>query len=226
MMTYNPEYYLNFFDENGFTKAKDLIAYKLATDFQMPEKIVRISERTEQKHGISYRILNLKDWDNEVKRMHEVYNSAWEKNWGFVPMTDDEFFHMAKDMKQIVDPELILFVEVNGKTAGFIVALPDYNQVFKEIPSGRLFPFGIFKLLRAKKYIKRCRVITAGVKEEYRNMGLGPILYNATHKRIKQAGYGEIEMSWILEDNLPMNKPLQLMGADSYKLYRIFEKDL
>ena len=226
MMTYNPKFYESLFEQYGFKKAKDLIAYRLDTDFQMPEKIVRISERAEKRHGISYRKINLKDWNNEINRMHDIYNSAWEKNWGFVPMSDEEFFHTAKDLKSIVDPNLIIFVEVKGETAGFIVALPDFNQVFKNIPSGKLLPFGIFKLLRSKNYINRCRVITLGVKEQYRNLGLGPILYNRAHQKIIEAGYSEIEMSWILEDNLPMNKPLQLMGADPYKTYRVFEKEL
>ena len=226
MMTYNPKYYQDFIEKEGYSKAKDLLAYQIDLDFTMPEKIVKVSERVEKSNRITYRPLNKKKWDQEVQTMLKIYNSAWEKNWGFIPLTEKEFIHTANDLKQIVDENLIMYAMVNGEEAGFIVVLPDYNQVFKRIPNGRLFPTGIFKLLTGKRHIKRVRVITMGVKEQYRKLGLASLLYHKMHQNLKEVGYKEAEMSWILEDNLNMNKPLQVMGAKPYKTYRIFEKSL
>jgi GNAT superfamily N-acetyltransferase len=226
MMTYNPPNYKTMIENAGYSKATDLLAYLLPTDFTMPEKINKIAAHTEKKARVTYRPISKKNWDADVALMLEIYNSAWEKNWGFVPMTEREFIHTAKDLKSVVDENLIIFAEVDKKAAGFIVALPDYNQIFKTIKSGRLFPTGLFKLLTGKKKITRCRVITMGVKEEYRKIGLASLLYKKAHEEIIKIGYNEIEMSWILEDNLNMNRPLIVMGANPYKKYRIFEKKL
>lgn len=226
MMTYNPPFYKKLIEDNGYKKCKDLLAYKIGEDFKLPERFIKISERAQSRSKITFRRVVKKDWDLEIERMWGIYNSAWEDNWGFVPMTKKEFDHMGSDLKPVVNPDLVLFVEVAGKPAGFIVCLPDYNQVMKNIPSGKLFPTGIFKLLNPKKYVTRCRVITMGVKEEYRHLGLAAIMYQKIHEEIVKAGYLETEMSWILEDNLKMNKPLINMGAKPYKKYRIFEKTI
>jgi len=227
MMLYNK----NFHDEKkqnlGLTKTMDLLAYNIDANFEMPSIFKRISARVEKSNRITYRCVNKKNWDNEVKLMFDIYNSAWEKNWGFVPMGWDEFSATAKELKQVVDENLILFAEVNGEAAGFIVALPDFHQIFKKIPNGKLLPFGIFKLLTGQKHVDRVRVITMGIKEEYRKLGLASLLYYKTHENIKKHGkYKEIEMSWILEDNKDMNKPLVTMGAIPYKKYRIYSKSL
>ena len=224
MMTYNPPYYESHLSKLGYQKIKDLLAYQIDLSFKMPEKITRIAARIEKSKKVTYRFISKKKWDQEVSLMLEIYNKAWEKNWGFIPMTNNEFIHTANDLKNVVDENLIMFVLVDGKEAGFIVCLPDYNQVFKNIPNGKLFPYGIFKLLNAKKYIKRVRVITLGVMEKYRRMGLETLLYQKMHEQLKAHKFEEAEMSWILEDNLNMNKPLITMGAKPYKTYRIFEK--
>ena len=225
MMTYNPKWYADFFEQEGYAKAKDLLAYNIDLSFEMPELIVKISERAEKSHKITYRPINMKKWDEEIRLMLEIYNSAWEKNWGFIPMTEKEFLHTANDLKMVVDPNLIIFVEVAGDPAGFIVTLPDYNQIFKMIPNGKLFPTGILKLLTQKKKINRVRTLTVGIKEKYRKLGLASLLYHKSHQYLKhETPYQFCEMSWILEDNLNMNKPLLLMGAKPYKKYRIYEK--
>ena len=226
MMTYNPSYYQKHFEQLGYAKIKDLLAYQIDLSFQMPEKITRIAARIEKSKKVTYRFISKKNWDREVSLMLDIYNKAWEKNWGFIPMTEKEFIHTANDLKNVVDENLIMFVLVDGKEAGFIVCLPDFNQVFKKIPNGKLLPTGIFKLLRAKKYINRVRVITLGVMEQYRRMGLETLLYQKMHEQLKINKFEEAEMSWILEDNLNMNKPLVTMGAKPYKTYRIFEKSL
>ena len=227
MMTYNRPDYMAQIEAQGFTKAKDLLAYRIPTEFQMPELIKKIAERTQKRSKITYRSISKKTWARDVDQMLEIYNDAWEKNWGFIPMTEKEFRHTAKDLKSVVDERLVLFADVDGEPAGFLVALPDFNQVLKRIPDGKLLPFGIFKLLTGMKKINRIRVITLGVKAKFRNIGLGPLFYQKAHQIIREhTNYGEIEMSWILEDNKDMNKPIVMMGGEPYKRYRIYEKNL
>lgn len=225
MMTYNPAYYADQFEKFGLSKAMDLLAYNVDAHFTMPKIIMDIAERTEKKSKVTFRTLNLKKWNEELDTMFDIYNSAWEANWGFVPMTKDEFYHTAKDLKSIVDPELVHFALVDGVVAGFILTLPDLNQVFKTIPSGNLSPLAIYKILTAKKRMNRVRVITMGVKKEFRKIGIETLLYKHNHIAIKKNPHiKNIEMSWILENNLEMNKPLIRMGGEAYKRYRLFEK--
>ena len=226
MMTYNPDYYAKLIEHRGYTKAKDLIAYSRNLDFELPEVIKRIAARTEKKNKITYRFCNKKKFKDEVNTMLEIYNDAWEENWGFVPMTQKEFQHTAKDLKAIANERLIIFAEIDGEPAGFAVGLPDLNQVFKKIPSGNLFPFGIFKLLNHKKHCTRFRVPTLGIKKKFQKLGLDGLLYQKLQAEALAAGYKEWEASWILEDNTAMNKPLIKMGAKPYKTYRIFERSV
>lgn len=226
MMTYNPMEYQSLFEKAGYTKEKDLIAFNLPIDRPLPETIAKIAERIEKSENITYRVLNKADWDNEVDRMHEIYNDAWEKNWGFVPMTKKEFYHTAKDLKSVVEEDLIIFAEVNKEVAGFIIGLPDFNQIFKTIPSGKLLPTGIFKLLFGKKKINRCRVLTLGLKQKFRNRGLEAILIKKIQEMAIKKGLKEAELSWILEDNIKMIKPIERLGGEPYKTYRIYKKEL
>jgi GNAT superfamily N-acetyltransferase len=227
MMTYNPKYYPSFFDKRDYKKAMDLLAYNVSYPVTMPEIILKIVDRAEKKSRITYRYFNKKDFDQEIKRMFEIYNDAWEKNWGFVPMTEKEFKHTAKDLKMILNEKLVLFVEVDGETAGFIVGLPDLHQVFKKIPTGSLLPTGIFKILNFKKHITRMRVPTMGVKQKYRRLGLETLLYRKCQQEAEKTGmFTHCEASWILEDNINMNRPLQRMGFEAYKTYRIYQKSL
>ncbi len=226
MMTYNPKYYQQFLEEMNYKKDKDLLAYQFDINKGMPSKIKRIAEMVTKRGKVLFRHINLKDWDRDIAILQEIYNEAWEENWGFVPMTPEEFAHTAKDMKSIIDPSLLIIAEVNGEPAGFILTIPDFNQVFKKIPNGKLLPTGIFKILFGKKKITRTRTITLGVKSKFRRYGLETVLYTQCCQNIKDAGYKENEMSWILEDNLLMNKPILAMGGVPYKTYRIYGKEL
>lgn len=225
MMTYNPAYYETHLKDLGFVKAMDLLAYNLGPKFVLPQIILDIAARTEKKSKVTYRSLIMKNWKKELDLIFEIYNSAWENNWGFVPMSKDEFYHSAKDLKSIVDPDLVHFAMVDGVEAGFILSLPDLNQVFKQIPSGKLSISAIYKLMTAKKRINRVRVIMMGIKKEYRKMGLETLLYKNMKESIqKNPMIDNIEMSWILESNLEMNKPLIRMSGPAYKRYRLLEK--
>src|SRR6185312_15448577 len=161
-------------------------------------------ERIKHRGNITLRSVDMNHFEREIGIVLDIYNDAWEKNWGFVPMDEAEFRHMAKDMKLILDPELMLIAEVKGQPVGFGLALPDVNQVFHKIPDGKLLPFGIFKLLWnlkgpfRHKTITRARVLTLGIKKAYVELGIGPILYTEYFKRGPARGYPLGEASWIL----------------------------
>ena len=227
--TWNPKYYEELHDRNGLTKAKDLVAYIIAREknVELPQKVKdHVARLRSQNSNVKFRDFNLKDFKNEVERCFEIYNSAWEKNWGFFPMTKEEFIFAAKDMKMIMDPKMAFIAEVDGKPAGFMLAIPDLNHVFKRIPTGKLFPTGIFKLLIGKKMVKSVRIITFGVKPEFRGTGIFALFTMESFERASKYGYLAGEASWILEDNVEMNKPWVDLGAPLYRRWRIYEKQL
>jgi GNAT superfamily N-acetyltransferase len=226
LMTYNPRYYIDLVEQAGYQKAKDLYAYFMDHTTPLPRRIIEVSERAMKDEGLTLRSMNMKDFDAELQRVKMIYNSAWEKNWGFVPMTDEEFEHMAKELKPIVDPDLIFFAEVDGEPAGFSLTLPDYNQILRHI-NGRLLPFGIVKLLLGRRKINGVRVLTLGVVPKFqRSRAIAPAFYRRTYEVGTGKGHTWGEFSWILEDNLLMNRALKLLGARHYKTYRIYEKPL
>jgi len=226
MMTYNKPYYQDLLSENGFVKKFDLLAYHLPTS-TVDKRTLQLKEalrkRFEQRN-ITVRNINLKDFKNEVQKILKVYNSAWKENTGFVPMTEDEFKYLAKDLKMVLDKDFCMVAEKDGKVIGFALAIPDINQVLIKIKRGRLFPTGIFKLLLGLKKINYVRVIALGVNEEFRKAGVeawfyAEIIQKAIDKKISGG-----EASWILENNEMMNKGLRNLNATVYKRYRIFEK--
>lgn len=222
MMPYNPRYYPVLMDSVGLTKAKDLLGY-LSNAFTIDlEKIGRVADRVFKTNGVTVRPINMKDFDADVARIWEVYSSAWSRNWGFVPMSREEFHAMGREMKQILKPELVLVGEVEGRTVGFALALPDVNFALKPA-GGSLLPTGILKILYYQRLIKSVRVLALGVEERYRASGLGAAFYATLVRNARKLGYGDCEMSWILEDNTLMNRALEVMGARRYKTYRIYD---
>ena len=227
MMTYNKPYYNSFLKKYGFEKKMDILAYTMTPE-GANKRSIRLANAVEERlkrKNIVVRSVNLKNFKNEAQRIKEVYNKAWNQNWGFVPFTDEEFAHLAEGLKLIVDQDFIYVAEHNGETIGFSITLPDINQIVKTMKKGRLLPFGIFKLLFQKKKINRVRVITLGVVEEYRKMGIEAVFYakniqTALNKKIKTA-----EASWVLEENKLMNKALQDLNATVYKRYRLYNLD-
>jgi GNAT superfamily N-acetyltransferase len=141
-------------------------------------------------------------------------------------MTRDEFDFMADDFRKIVDPELVLIAEFRGEPVGFLLGLPNYNEVLIRIGSGRLFPLGLFKVLWYKHRIQGVRVITLGIKRDYQGFGLGSLFYAEIARRIVDRGYAHAEMSWVMEDNTGMNKAARLLGGRVYKTYRVYQKSL
>jgi hypothetical protein len=223
MMTHNPPYYNDLMLQLGYPKVKDVVAVYIHKDFFiLSEKLKQVSQATKEKLGIHLRPVRLQDFNAELERIRTVYNNAWSRNWGFIPMTPAEFDFIANDFKKILDPDLVFIAEINGKPVGFSLALPDYNQVFKKIPNGRLFPFGFITFLTARKKIKSLRVITLGVIQELQHAGIGGLFYLETFEKGVQKGYHSAEMSWILEDNDLMLKAAKLLGGRIYKTYRIY----
>lgn len=222
MMTYNPAYYPALMDKAGLRKAKDLYAYLSNANTISTEKIERVADKALRSTGVRVRPIDMKNFQADVERVWHVYNSAWERNWGFVPMTREEFAAMGKEMKQILKPELVLVGEVGDRVVGFALALPDVNQALKPA-NGRLFPTGLVKILYYQRLIKSVRVLALGVVEEYRSSGLAAGFYATLVRNARKLGFGDTEMSWILEDNVLMNRSLQVMGAKRYKTYRIYE---
>ncbi len=225
MMTYNKPYYNEFAERFGFKKAKDLIAYYIDRQADIDPRLRRVAERVRSKEGVVFRALRLKDFDAEVGRLNDIYNQAWSKNWGFVPMSKEEFRHMAQEMKQIVDPDLVFIAEVDGRPVGFSLTLPNINQALI-FTNGRLFPTGLIKLFwhtRIKNKIDSIRIITMGIIPEYQKRGLDTLFYLETFDVGSSKGYRWAEMSWVLEDNVLMNKAIEYMGGRAYKTYRMYE---
>ncbi|HMS65654.1 MAG TPA: N-acetyltransferase [Ignavibacteria bacterium] len=229
LMPYNPEYYISLYEDYGLAKAKDLLAFWISKDVGKDEKMMskldRISEMIIKKENLVIRNVNMKDFANEVQKVREVYNNAWEENWGFVPMTVDEFKFIAANLKLAVDPAYVEFAEVNGVPVAFSLALPDVNQAIKGI-NGKLFPFGVFKFLKNKKKIDQLRVIIMGVKKEYQKKGIDAIFYRNIIKAANRKGIKGAEISWILEDNFAMKQTAEKLGAKVYKTYRMYDKTI
>ncbi|ATB33843.1 N-acetyltransferase [Melittangium boletus] len=229
MTTYNPRWYPALLEANGFTKAKDLYAWELSASTPPPEKVARVAEKIRQREGVTVRPVNLKDFDAEVTRIKTMYNSAWENNWGFVPMTEGEFDHLAKELKQMVRSELVLIAEVKGEPVGFGLTLPDANEAIKAA-NGRLttfgLPIGLAKLLLASRRIRRLRLVLLGTVEGYRRRGLDAILYLDTLRKARELGFEGGEISWTLEDNHLVNRAIESMGGQRSKTFRVYEKPL
>lgn len=223
LMPYNPEYYLSLCENYGFEKAMDLYAYKLENHkVTGSEKLKRVAEIAKQRAKLKISEINMKDFKNELEKVKYVYNKAWAPNWGFIPMTNEEIDAMAKDLKPIVEPSLVLFGEIDNKLVGFALVLLDYNELFKTM-NGRLFPFGIFKLLTQKKKIKWSRILTLGIIPEYQKRGLDASFYWEIVNRAHNIGIDLGEASWVLESNDMMNRGAEVMNGEIYKKYRMYE---
>lgn len=228
MMTYNQPYLPKLAEKFGLRKTMDLLALKVSKEGGISPRIEKVVNRLAERSNFKIRSLNMKNFDQEVELIRNVYNGAWQHNWGFVPMTEEEFNHSAKDLKQVVDPDIVFVVEHEGKPVAFSLALPDINQALIYL-KGKLFPFGIIKLLwhtKIKNKIKSARLVTFGVIPEYQKRGLDSLLFLHTFKTGVAKGYDFAELSWILETNELMRNSAKEMGAVPYKKYRIVEMPL
>lgn len=232
LMPYNHPYYPELVENYGLHGVMDLYAYKFDMIAQfggkaenLPAKLVRVMEKTKQRGNLTLRKMDMKNFDAEVEKVKVIYRAAWEANWGAVPVTDHELDHYAAGMKQILDPDLVFFVETDGKTIGMALTLPDANFVLKKM-NGHLFPFGIIQALRYQNKITWARVWALGVLPEYRHLGADGVMIYETAKAGMEKGYRFMESSWILANNVDMNRIIVNMGGQIYKTYRMYEMEL
>ena len=225
MMPYNPSYYPELAVDYGFVKAKDLLAFIKYAATPMPERFINLAKKLRANPRISLRPVNMKDLPNEMKIIKELYNAAWEKNWGFSPMTNGEMDLLAASLKAFAVPEMVLLAFYDGKPAGLSITLPDFNQVLRHL-NGKLGITGIIKFLYYRRKITGARAVVFGFKKEYRRLGLPILLFYETELFGRKAGYEWCELSWNLEDNRLINDFDRELGAEVYKRYRVFEKPL
>lgn len=221
---HNPPYYPELVEGAGFAKAKDLIQFQ-STTTKMPERLIRAAELIARRKGITLRSINMKRYREEIETVKKIYNVAWEKNWGFVPMTDAEIDRLADDLKPVLVPEFIVFAEIKDQVIGFGVALPDMNVALKKNPSGRIFP-GIIKILLAARKIKRLRILLLGLLPEYRKTGADALMYHRIWAAGQARGYNWGEGGWILEDNTAIKNGLERIGFEAYKTLRLYDRPL
>ncbi|HYR52049.1 MAG TPA: N-acetyltransferase [Candidatus Dormibacteraeota bacterium] len=228
LMPYNPPSYPAWVESAGMKKAKDLYAFKVPIPAS-PEKeiaqVTRIALKCSKRHRIHVRPLDMKRFDEELQRVKVIYNSAWDKNWGFVPMTEHEIDHMAGQLKPAIVPDLALFAEIDGEAVGFALALPDVNVALKPL-HGRLFPFGIVRLLWSLPRIRTLRLMALGVKAGFRRRGIDAALVHRAAVVSQARGYTSCEVGWTLEDNDLINGLIEAVNGDRYKTYRIYERSL
>jgi GNAT superfamily N-acetyltransferase len=226
LMTYNPRYYQKLVEAAGFTKAMDLLAYILTNQDLDRARIDRVAELIRKRSEVSIRYVDLSKLDRELDIIKDVYNDAWEKNWGFVPMTDAEVRFQADDMKSILLPEFAYIAELKGRPVGFAFALPDINIVLKKC-KGSLLPFGWWHFLKFNlRKIPTMRLVALGVRKELHKSGIGTLFYQKVIEEGTKRSYTAAECSWILETNDLMNRPILQMGGKRYKTYRLYEKTI
>lgn len=226
MMPYNPPYYPALLEGQGLHKVMDLYAYWLQKDVFNYDRLNRITGRILKKEPrLSVRSLNMRQFNEELKIIKDIYNNSWSKNWGFVPMTEAEIDDLAKNLKPIIVPEIVLFAYWEDTPVGFSAALPDYNVVLKHL-NGKLGLLGSLKFLYYSRKIKTVRIMLLGVKHAFQKKGVEGLLYIETFKRGTKKGYPQGECSWILENNLLMQHGIEAMGGKRYKTYRIYEAQI
>lgn len=226
MMPYNPPYYLQLLEKAGFHKKVDLRAYKFfagAYNDRSLRLTTALQERL-KRNNIVIRKINMKDFKNEVIKVREVYNKAWDNNMGFVPTTDKEFDYLANDLKLVMDPDFVYVAEQEGKLVGFSLSIPDINQALIKIKRGRLLPWGLLKLLWYKRKIKGIRIMALGVIDGYRKMGIEACLYGLTIKTFQEKKFEYAEASWTLDHNELINSAIEQINGVPYRKYRIFEQ--
>jgi GNAT superfamily N-acetyltransferase len=230
MMTYNPKSYPRLIEGSGYTKVKDLHAYISPVHGASLKRLQRLADRTRDRNPtLSTRGADLANFEREVNLFQEIYNSAWEKNWGFVPLSDTEITWLAKELKPLVQADLLRFALDDGQPVGFLLVMPDWNPVLADLDgSPWRHPFKtLHHVLKSKpETMEGIRLFTLGVKAEHRKRGIEGILIGEGLQKSLEIGYKWCEYSWILEDNEVTKRTVRLMDGELYKIYRIYEKSV
>ncbi len=225
MMPYNPPYYLKLLENAGFSKTKDLLAFKRYSQEPFSERFKKILKRIHKSASIQIKKTDTKNLSKELAVFQEIYNEAWAENWCFVPTTDDEIADLAKALKPLLKPEYLYFVQIDNKPVGFVLLLPDFNIPLKAV-NGKLTPLNILPFLWKMRNINRGRFLAMGVKKDYRNRGIELLLIEQAMISAREFNWDYVELSWTLEDNEKVNKVIDLAGGKVYKKYRIYDKTL
>jgi len=228
MMPYNPPYYPKLMEQAGLRKAVDLLTYRGGRDSVTPhrrENLERLAERVRRHLAADIRVPDLRRFDDELAQITAVYHRAWSRNWGFVPMTDEEIAELGAQLRPLVDPELIRTASVGGLPVGVGLMLPNYNEPIKHL-NGRLWPFGAPYIL-ASRYLRRIRgtrLLMLGVVPEYQRRGLDALLLHELYDAALRRGYDWCEVGWVLEENHVMNNAIRSWGLDLSARYRVYER--
>jgi ribosomal protein S18 acetylase RimI-like enzyme len=223
----NPRYYEGLWVDNGWEPAVDVWGWHLdPATAHLSERHRRTLERIQQRAKVRVRGLDMANFDEEVRRFFEVYNAAWSKNWGFAPMPEPEVRHLAKQLKQIINPHWAFGLEtLDGTPVGVCLALPDVNQLMAGVRSGRLFPYGWYPLLRKRKTVSRARVWALGIRPDYQHLALGPLLYREIVDRItSEPRIKYVEASWTLATNHGINKQIEALGGRRSRVWRLYQR--
>ena len=230
MMSHDARYLAARIEEQGYGRAKDIFAYICSVKDDLPAPILR-RIRKGPPEGVTLRMLDMSRFDAEVDTLTGILNDAWSGNWGFTPTTEAETKALAATLKLLIDKRLTWFAEVDGETVGFMILLPNINEAIADL-KGKLFPFGWAKLIWRLKIrgVKTGRVPLMGIKRKVagslRGQLLPFLLIDAVAQAARELGYARYELSWVLEDNLPMRRICDVGGAKIYKTYRLYQKAL
>jgi len=225
LLAYNPDYYESLLLECGFKKAVDWYAYMGDEAVKVTETMQKIRERVLKRERVVIKTLKKDEFRKRAEEVKDIFNEAWRENWGHLPFTETQFKYLFAEMKRVAVPELTYFAEAGGRTIGFSLTIKDANQALKRA-RGRLFPFGLLKILWGLKKVSRLRTIVMGVLKEYRNRGIDTVFYLNTIENGRKMGYTESECSMVVETNTKMLKALEAIGARRYKTYRLYEKPI
>lgn len=226
MMPYNPPAYAAYLEQAGYVKAKDLWAW-IFDARSMPPVAAQYQttlDRLRARQRVVFGRFDARDFERQLTTFWHIYCRAWEGNWGFVPPTEREFTHLARQLKQIVDPRFTITAEVDGMPVGCAVAVPDINQVLQGCRGRLLWAF--MRFLRRHTIVTQCRLVLLGLLPEYRQRGVLLLLVDELYRRSRGTRYERVECSWVLEDNRDVNGPAETIGGRRYKTYRVFEKGL
>lgn len=229
LMPYNAPYYESFLQRFGFERAMTMWAYYIHKNYVTTDKLERGVELIRKRNpGITLRTLEMDRFDEEARTILHIYNDAWSGNWGHVPMTEAEFGQLARELKQIVDPNIIFILEDDGRPVAFSISLPNVNQLLRHVRDGRLLPLGLPRMLAYAKFggLYECRTPLMGVLRAYQGRGLDAVLNLAIIQEGPKLGYDASEMSWVLDSNMRLRNALESFGGVVDKEYAMFEKSL
>ncbi|MBN1596542.1 aminotransferase class I/II-fold pyridoxal phosphate-dependent enzyme [candidate division FCPU426 bacterium] len=222
MMPYNPEYYPEFYDTYGLQKVQDLYAYQLDAKSAIPKRLEKLAEHTHQKEGVEIRRLRMSRFRRDMATIMEILNDINSEELGFTPLTKRDLKYFSAKLKPVIEPDLVNFVEVQGKAVAFSMLLPDYNEVLKRF-NGHVGVTDMLKFYLYSKKIKTVRFTMLGVKKAYRRRGLETLLYLKSFQNAKELGYSSGELSWVPEGNKAITKAIESNGGKRYKVYRVYE---